>query len=216
MAVTAIYCTGAVHVFAAIPSAGGNAPTFSTLAYIGTCQQMPQPQDEYQYEPAMNDLGGRKTPLDEAYQGCLSAISLDFTRWSETNLSVLKSPPFYSLTDGSGAALAGGITSKMARGALTIQQGCLYNLFLVNDFWLTPQLGAPADLSPGRFYFACKTIGRYMPISGTAPAMQRLEVGVIDAYRPTGGLGVPARGFFDWTEDPSKFPSQSTFNALIT
>jgi len=204
-----IYCEGAVHAFIDLAE---SSPGGSTQ-YLGTCEQMPQPQLDWDYEGDMNDIGARKRPLDEGYAGMGALLALDMTRWSETVLRILKSPPFYG-ADG----LADGITSRQARGSFSLQQGNTFTLWLVNDFWLSPQLGAPADLNPGLYFYACRSIGYQQPKGGTMPAMRRLEISAIDAFFANAvtisGVAIPKGGFFCWTQNPAIF-NRGLFNGLL-
>jgi len=247
-----IYCEGAVHAFVVVqgvtsaqemtttlrPAGNAGSPQKAgkitsaiqqNFLYLGTCQEMPEPQLSWQYEPAMDDNGGRLAERDSGFAGTKAAITLNLTRWTEKVLRILKSPPFYT-ADG----LVDGLTGPGARGSLTFLQGNFYSLWLVNDFWLSQQVGAPGDLNPGLYFPVCKSLGYSQPRGGSAPAMRMLEVGVIDTPVPVIGVGktqipgitaaliaaqgagfaVPVGSFACWSQDESLFP-RDAFNLLL-
>lgn len=209
-----IYCEGAVHAFVSFTEASPGSDT----AYLGTCEQMPQPQFLWEYDQDMNDLAARKTPLDETYAGMGAMVALDLTKWDETVLRRLKSPPFYGIADGTGFVGSDGITSRLARGSFSAQQGAGYTLWLVNDFWLAPQLGAPDDLNPGYYFYLCRSIGYTQPKGGTMPAMRRIEISALDTFfgnaTTISGVPIPKGGFFCWTQNPAIF-NKGIFNGLL-
>lgn len=90
------FATGAIHIFVRFGGVG-------SPSYLGTCESMPQDSRAPEYEPVMNDVSGSKVPLDFAYEGESSQISMILTRWNEDIAQSITTPPGLTSTDGSWA-----------------------------------------------------------------------------------------------------------------
>lgn len=78
------YSTGAVLAYVTFP--GG------TTAFVGTGKRYPRLRVRREWEPVYNDISG-KVPLDVAYEGQESLVSITFTRWNAAPLRACMSMP---------------------------------------------------------------------------------------------------------------------------
>lgn len=75
-----LYCTGPAHLFLGVGGA---------FSYLGTAEDAPKIELGPEFEPVLNDVTGKKKPLDMQYQGEDALISADLNRYSETVYAVL-------------------------------------------------------------------------------------------------------------------------------
>lgn len=143
------FSTGASWVYLGLGS--GNAPL-----YFGTCEGYPRDERKPEYEMLMNDLSGRKVPLDFCWQGETATISLVMTRWDEGMIRMLEAKP-----NPMGSALSG----------LGASNPGTWNFTDVGALAMLEGLGVPLWI---RYPFAPVTVGGG---GGGRPAMGLLTPG---------------------------------------
>jgi hypothetical protein len=83
------YSTGASIVYVGFYNQG----SFQGPYCFGTCEGYPRHERRPDYMQVMNDVSGRKKPLDMSYQGQDATISLDMTVWDEGVAQMLQQLP---------------------------------------------------------------------------------------------------------------------------
>lgn len=168
-----LHVTGPVHIWARTPNVGAGpdqspAGLSGVPFYVGTCERCPSDDVEVHYEPVMNDLGGPRVPFDREFQGAEGVVVLDLNRFVWNNLNELLKYPRY------GENVAMGLTSRLDRGSLLLQNGLSYELWLQYSFYGTAN--ATPGLPPGVYYPACCTVGNMKPKQGSTVMNRRLIV----------------------------------------
>ena len=84
------YSTGATFVYLGLGSSG-------TALFFGTAEGYPKHERRADLEYLMNDVGGRKKPVDVSWQGMDASLSLVMTFWDEGMAQILENMPRFEL-----------------------------------------------------------------------------------------------------------------------
>lgn len=194
-----LHCTGPIHIWARFPDpgylqslvapnlavsdpfsaviGGGGLPVY----YVGTCETNPTNDAANAYFPVYTAAGGRMTPTDDFYEGSQELIALDLNRYNETVLGWLSEAPAYGRQinslqqNGPGDRDSFGLTRRLDRGSMVIQNGGYYCLWLQYSY--SGSGPTPPDLPWGWFYYCVTTLGVYTPKQGNGKTkMARLSL----------------------------------------
>lgn len=217
---TFLHCTGAVHIWAKVPdykygglsnSSKGSPIGNDFLYYVGTCEAHPVSELMHFYRPVFSSAGGPLVPVDKEYLGSVETVTMDLNRFDANVVDYLESAPRYgraidSLQNrksvvfdlGNGTAPSC-FNNRLDRGSLLIANKGYFQLWLVYNNFGTDM--ATPDLPPGWFYYACNTVGCYIPKQGNRIKVRRL---IVEAnYLPSIGTN---------TDNPVSYPWQLKTN----
>ena len=140
------WSTGAIHMFVAFNPAFGLG---STPYYLGTCETFPRDERRPEWEMVLNDVSGRKKPLDASFQGEDAVVSCVLTRWDASVMNDLEDLP------GSLTSVPGSYSFNDV-GAMAMLEGLTSTVWLVRTFGsaLANKTAYGADI-PGRRYLQC-------------------------------------------------------------
>lgn len=155
-----VYTTGTTFVYANVGNAGA-------VVHLGTCEGYPKHERRVEYEQLMNDIGGRRKPIDMAFQGMDATITLDFTVWDEGALQCIENVPRFDLMP-SGVPPGSWATTDL--GALMGFEGFSIQVWLMYNFANKP---AYAALPRGYHYLNCVPIS--LGDQNGAQAMHRMH-----------------------------------------
>ena len=148
--------TGPVHIYFASNQTTTSSPTSAAefnagsgtnAQYLGTCEIMPEPQEEFNWKDVFNSLGGDMVPADRMYMGLDGLVVMNLNRFSYTNLFGL---------------IGGGSESHLNRGSLMVNNRFSLQLWCAFDFFGTLNALAYPEMPPGYFWW-CTEIRRHWP-----------------------------------------------------
>lgn len=151
-----LYCTGPAHVFVGFSNQTG----VGTPLYLGTAEDAPEIELGPEFEPVMNDISGKKKPLDMQYQGEDALISVDLNRYNEATYALL------AQRINSGAPR--GTDNALDIGSLAATEGLQLCCAILFPFAAKPAMGA-GGMPPGYYFPAVVPIGPEKLTMGTKP-----------------------------------------------
>ena len=118
------YTTGPTYVWLGVGAAG-------TAAFFGTAEGYPRHERRPEYEQLMNDVGGRRKPVDMSWQGMDATLSLVMTVWDEGIAQILENLPRFEL---SSFSTPPGSWAFSDMGALMAFEGNAMQIWLAYNF----------------------------------------------------------------------------------
>jgi hypothetical protein len=203
----AIHVTGPIHHFIRTPAHNRySGSTTTKIYYLGTCETQPQTKIARMTEDVFNDIGGRKIPFQQLFQGEIGVVGTLLTRFSKLAYSELRKA---GGVDGAGTGAAGagvGYESKYSRGGLIFGQ---YSV----EMWQLYEYGAASNpnlttgMPVGR-YWPNATLGAHELVdSGTGTEKLLLVMNCYPLWLGTGGVGDKNRAFSLYSEASADFPA---------
>ncbi len=162
-------CTGPAWILVGTPVTDslGSGITAVSPIFLGSTKETPRYRKEANFEPVMNDIGGRE-PMDDSYQGRSAMIELLLNKWDNNialaldNVNLNSAPP--------GIDLFGDV------GTLVIQEGKFIPVWLLFPYGASSIFPKASmnDLPPGYFFPACHLETNVGDQLGTKPYQLQL------------------------------------------
>lgn len=134
------YSTGVTFVYLGVGSSG-------TPAFFGTAESYPKHERRVDIEYLMNDVGGRKKPVDVSFQGMDASLSLTMTVWDEGVAQILENLPRFELSPNTSPP---GTWSFADMGTLMAFEGYAIPIWLQYNY---AKKAAYSKLAPGYHYY---------------------------------------------------------------
>lgn len=162
-----LHCTGAIFCYT-VNSSG-------SISQLGTAEQHPVSEDDYNWEDVFNDIGGSMVPFDQMYMGQIEIFSLDLNRFNNDVSFFIESAPSYSVLSQTQINVPG-YDDWVSRGSFLNANSQGFPLWLQYSFFGTAGALAYPDLPIGVYYPNCRLIKSITPEQGTKTWKKRLEI----------------------------------------
>lgn len=164
------YSTGASYVF--VGFAGSVSP--QKIRCLGTCEGYPKHERRVDYMQLMNDVSGRRKPMDMSFQGMDATISLDLTLWDEGCMQMLQQ--FAQLSGGSGLATPGAYQFSDVGSLMGFEQ---YSVSIWIQYLFRSAAGGPkavySALPAGYHYLQCVPFAPDTTEEGAQPMIRSVN-----------------------------------------
>lgn len=136
-----------------LPNRFKNTNAFrSQIGFLGTGETAGDDEERPEFEPVMNDVSGR-IPTDLCFEGVMSFVAVDLTRWNESVVRAAQARPWNS------GSFRGTYTVSQL-GALLVHEGLAPSLIVLNSRRDEPANNNGANAAPrGKRYFCAVPVG---------------------------------------------------------
>lgn len=166
------FSTGASYVFVGF----GNV-TPQTIRCFGTCEGYPKHERRPDYMQLMNDVSGRKKPMDMSFQGEDATISLNMTVWDEGIAQMIDQ--YADLSGVTGLATPGSYAFRDVGSLMGFEQFAM-QVWIVYSYGFavsgTPKVAyASGGLPAGYHYRQCIPFAPHGTEEGAQPMMRNIN-----------------------------------------